>query len=124
MTHVASPSTAANRAECDDDYEHRRAEHENRGIERRGQKKQNEYLGDGKRPNASKTSDPFDRFADSPAKHRSRLRFGAKAISRPDSREARCLVSRMPSVTVARAHSIDPAPQNFLSLQDKLRQNR
>jgi hypothetical protein len=33
MAHVAIPSTASNRAAFDDEYEHRGAEHENRGTE-------------------------------------------------------------------------------------------
>ena len=45
MAHVASPSTAANRAAFDDDYESSYAEHENRDTAQGGQKKSNEYLG-------------------------------------------------------------------------------
>jgi hypothetical protein len=43
MAHVASSSTASNRAEFDD--AHRSAEHENRGTEQGGQMKTDESLG-------------------------------------------------------------------------------
>jgi hypothetical protein len=45
MAHVASPSTASQHAEFDDEYEYRSGEHENRGTEQGGQKKSDEELG-------------------------------------------------------------------------------
>jgi hypothetical protein len=44
MAHVASPSMVLNHAEFDDDYAYRCTSYENRGTERGGQKKSDEYL--------------------------------------------------------------------------------
>jgi hypothetical protein len=43
IAHVAPPSAASNRAEFDDEYEHRSAEHENGGTAHGGQRKSDEY---------------------------------------------------------------------------------